>query len=344
MAEHIDDNEVMLNDLKAKIKTLDVADRKKAVALYAIFKQILDEVDKEQAKNDEEYKRYNDLTAHITTQMDEIVEGKRLVNAEELAFWKQEEPTFVEDPTLNVAEPIKGFWKGFIMNGDFYHGECDAPILEHLLKIDARTDEDENDSGKKQVTLSFEFSDNEFFENKQLWVKLYSEHDEAARSEGSEIKWKNNPTVEKTQKKQKNKRTNQTRIIHKEIQKRSFFEMFNKFEAEEDEGADQKQQEEEEGNMNLYMLEETVNDILDMMPYALEYFLDVRPDDDGEGKTIEEEDEDDDEDGDDKDDSDDSGRHKFKSRKSSEHQGNSKKNEKAAKQDKDNPKQECKQQ
>ena len=99
--------------------------------------------------------------------------------------------------------------------------------------------------------------------------------------------------------------------------------------------------------MNLYLLEETINDILDMIPYALEYYLDVRPDEDDEGKTIEEEDEEDDEDGDDDDkdgsDDEDEARHKFKSRKSSEHAGN-KKQAKGANNDKDNPKQECKQQ
>ena len=342
MADHKDDNEVMLNDLKTKIKTLDIVERKKAVALYGIFKQILNETEKEQARNDEEYKKYNELTAQITTHMDDIIEGKRTITEEELAFWKQEDPNFVADPSLNVAESIKSFWKGFVVNGDFYHGECDGVILEHLVHIDAHTDEDENDSSKRIVTLTFEFTENEFFENKSLWIKLHSEHDEAVRSEASEIKWKNNPTVEKTQKKQKNKRSGQTRIIHKEIQKKSFFEMFNKFEADADEEPEDKQ-DDEEGSMNLYILEETVNEILDMMPYALEYFLDVRPDEDDEGKTIEEEDEDnEDDEGDD--DSDDEDRHKFKSRKNSEHQGDKKKQDKPAKQDKDAPKQECKQQ
>ena len=277
MADHKDENQVMLDELKAKIKTLDIAERKKAVALYGIFKQIIDEVNKEQNLNDEEYKKYNEITTHITTQMDEIIEGKRVINDDEVNFWKQEEPEFTVDATVNVAQPIKGFWKGFIANGEFYHGECDLPILEHLLRIDAKTDEDENDSGKKVTTLTFEFSANEFFENTSLWVKLHTENDEVLRSEASEIKWKNNPTVEKTQKKQKNKRTGQTRIIHKEIQKRSFFEIFNKYEAEDEEEQEQKNPEdEEEGSMNLYLLEETINDILDMMPYALEYYLDVR--------------------------------------------------------------------
>jgi len=341
MADTQDDNEIMLNDFKAKIKTLGVAERKKAVALFGIFKQILAEVKQEEDSNDAEYNKYNDKTAVITTQMDDIIEGKRAVTEEEVSFWKQEEPEYVAAADANVAEVIKGFWKGFLLNGDFYTGEFDAPILEHLVHIDAKTDVDEADASKKVITLSFDFAENTFFENKNLWVKLHSENDEAVRSEASEIKWKNNPTVEKTQKKQKNKRSGQTRIIHKEVQKRSFFEIFNKYEAE-DEEAEERNPEDENGSMNLFILEETINDILDMMPYALEYFLDVRPDEDDEGKTIEEDDEEDDEDDEDEND-DDEGRHKFKSRKSSEHQGN-KKQPQAAKPDKDNPKQECKQQ
>lgn len=345
MADQQDDNQIILNDFRAKIKTLDVAERKKAVALYGIFKSILEEVALEEKINDEEYNKYNDKTALITTQMDELIEGKRAVTQEELAFWQAEEPAYVL-PAQESPVAIPAFWKGFITNADFYHGECDEAILAHLVHIDAKTDVDETDAGKKIVTISFDFSENEFFENKNLWVKLHSENDEAVRSEASEIKWKNNPTVEKTQKKQKNKRSGQTRIIHKEVQKRSFFELFNKYEADEDEEAD-KNQDEEAGNMNLYILEETINDILDMMPYALEYYLDARPDEDDEGKTIEEEDEEDDEDGDDDEDEDDEGRHKFKSRKSSEHQGKKKeaaKGEKGDKGDKENPKQECKQQ
>lgn len=345
MADNQDDNQIILNDLKAKIKTLGVAERKKAVALYGIFKQILEEVKQEETHNDAEYNKYNDKTAVITTQMDDVIEGKRAVTQDEIDFWKQEEPEYASDPQSNALVAIKGFWKGFLLNGDFYSGDCDGPILEHLVHIDAKTDVDEANDSKKVVTLSFDFADNEFFENKNLWVKLYSENDEAARSEACEIKWKNNPTVEKTQKKQKNKRSGQTRIIHKEVQKRSFFEIFNKYEGEDDEEAEQKNQDDESGSMNLYLLEETINDILDMMPYALEYFLDVRPDEDDEGKTIEEEDdeEEDDNDGDDESDDEDGGRHKFKSRKSSEHQGN-KKQAKDAKPDKENPKQECKQQ
>ena len=353
MADIKDENEIILNELKEKIKTLSVPERKKAVALYSLFKQIIEEVKKEQALNDEEYNKYNEVTALITTQMDEIIEGKRSITDAEIECWKQEEPTFVNDANINVAEPIKGFWKGFLINADFYHGDCDAAILEHLEHIEAKTEEDEIDGGKKIITLTFGFSDNNFFENKELWVKLHSEHDAAVRSEASEIKWKNNPTVEKTQKKQKNKRSGQTRVINKEVQKTSFFEIFNKYEADdEEEENDDKNHENDEGSMNLYILEETVNDILDMMPYALEYYLNVRPDEDDEGKTIEEEEEDDDEDhdddnDDDKDeDEDDDERHKFKSRKSSEHQGSKKtdKNEKQSKQGKEAPKQECKQQ
>ena len=198
-----DDNTIVLNDFAAKIKTLDVAERKKAVALYSIFKQILAEVKAEEDTNDAEYNTYNDKTAAITTQMDEIIEGKRGVSAEELAFWKAEEPEYVPTAEAGEPAPIKGFWRGFFVNGDFYQGECDAPILEHLVHIDAKTDVDEADPSKKVVTLSFDFSENTFFENKNLWVKLHSENDEATRSEASEIKWKNNPTVEKTQKKQK---------------------------------------------------------------------------------------------------------------------------------------------
>ena len=33
--------------------------------------------------------------------------------------------------------------------------------------------------------------------------------------------------------------------------------------------------------MNCFILDENINEIIDTMPYSLEYFLNVRPEDDG---------------------------------------------------------------
>lgn len=170
-----------------------------------------------------------------------------------------------------------------------------------------------------------------------LSTKLIYVNDELVKSEGTEIKWKNNPTIKKTTKTQKNKRTGQTRSIVKEQQLRSFFEIFNDYVLDQED--DKEEQDGEEPPMDLYTAEETINEISESLPYALEYFLDIKNEDDD---AIDEEDEEDEED--ENDDEDDRHPHKKKasknaSRKDSEHQkGGKPANQAGGKQ------QECKQQ
>lgn len=169
-----------------------------------------------------------------------------------------------------------------------------------------------------------------------LTTKLINVNDELVKSEGTEIKWKHNPTIKKTTKTQKNKRTGQTRSIVKEQQLRSFFEIFNDYVLDQED--EKEEQDGEEPPMDLYTAEETVNEISESLPYALEYFLDINLEN---ADAIEEEDEEEDEE-----DDEDADRHPHKkkasknaSRKDSEHQkGGKPANPTGAKQ------QECKQQ
>lgn len=344
MIQKQESQQKMLKEFEEKIKALPVPERKKAVALYGIFKQMLKIVNEEDDFNKKEYDIYNEITAEITGEMDSIIEGKRKINEEEIEFWKKEEPEFTVEESQNTPTAIKGFWKEFIVNGEFYYGECDLPILEHLTHIESLTKEDANDETRKQITISFTFSPNEYFENEKLDVKLNVINDEAVDNEFTPIKWKNNPTVKVITRKQKNKRTGQTRTINKETQKRSFFEIFSKYEIDdEDELTNKDYEEDNEEPMNIFLLETTINDFADMIPYSLEYYLDVRPDEDDEVKTndenLDEIDEEDDDDLDDDDQDEDLTRHKFKSRKNSEN-----KPKEAEKKGGANTKQECKQQ
>ncbi len=193
--------------------------------------------------------------------------------------------------------------------------------MSHLKKLEIN-DTDVDNTGQKICKLICHFSPNEYFDNETLTVKLIYLNDELVKSEGTEIKWKKNPTLKKTTKNQKNKRTGQTRSIVKEQQLRSFFELFNDFVADQDEEKDD-QNDEEEPPMDLYTAEETVNEISESLPYALEYYLDVNKEDDD---AIEEEDEEED----DEDEEDNRHPHKKKasknaSRKDSEHQKGDKK-------------------
>lgn len=202
------------------------------------------------------------------------------------------------------------------------------------MEISVHTESKEN-PGQKETTLICTFAPNEYFENEKLTAKLLYDKDELLKSVGTEIKWKKNPTIKKTTKTQKNKRSGQTRTITKEEQLRSFFEIFNDYvpDEEKDEEA-----QDEEPRLDLYALEETLDELSESLPYALEYYLGIVDEDDGDDYDGED-DEDDEEEDDDED-----HRHpnkkksKTNSRKGSEHT-----NQKAG--DKADPKkQECKQQ
>lgn len=73
-----------------------------------------------------------------------------------------------------------------------------------------------------------QFSENNYFTNKELQVVLSyksEDSDEPVKVEGSVIDWVdgNNITKKKIKKKQKNKKTNETRQIVKTVDAESFF-------------------------------------------------------------------------------------------------------------------------
>jgi hypothetical protein len=317
MIDTFEEHKKVLEEFKAKIKTLPLLERKNAVMLFDIYQQIIKIEEEQEKAREEAFKTYSKEIETFTSEMDLIVEGKRKVTEEELNFWKTcAEPEFVAKEEDNDSAPFLGFWKNYILNSDIYHGDQDGPMLAHLKKMEIN-DADADEKGQKITSLTCHFTPNEFFENEVLTTKLIYVNDELVKSEGTEIKWKNNPTVKKTTKTQKNKRTGQTRSIVKEQQLRSFFEIFNDFVLDQED--DKEGQDGEEPPMDLYTAEESINEISESLPYALEYFLDIKNDDDEDA--IDEEDEEDD----DEDEEGDRHPHKKKasknaSRKDSEHQ------------------------
>ena len=293
----------MLQQLKEVIKALPLNERKQAVVLYSIFEQVVQSKETEDKLNEASYKEYSSAIEGLTTQMDEIIEGKRKVTADEIGYWREKvDSAFAPTEEDNDAKPVKSFWRKFIENAGIYHSKTDLPMLDHLTHVDIQSGAEESDPKCGYLTVTLEFSENEFFSNDKLTVKLVTHNDLAVKSEGTVINWKkDNPTVKKTSKTQKNKRTGQTRTIVKETQKKSFFEVFLNH-TEEDAEKEHKEagvDEEDESEMDLFLLEQTLNDFNDLMPYALEFYLDINPDTDesagGDGDEEDDEDEDEDE-------------------------------------------------
>lgn len=116
--------------------------------------------------------------------------------------------------------------------------EKDEDIIAHITSI---TFQDE----PLKKTYTFNFGENAFFSNSTLQKVIYLEDEETALySEGTEINWKGEDFTKKTiKKKQKNKKTGQTRVIEKVVPGESFFNFFNSVDLR-DEAMDDKDDEE----------------------------------------------------------------------------------------------------
>lgn len=314
----VNSDQKLLTELKETIKKLPLNERKQAAVLYTLFEEIIAQKTAEDAANDACYKTYSEAINNITTSMDQIIEGKRQVTDDEIAYWKTNvEADFAPAPEANTGAPIKSFWRKFIENSKMYHGEQDLPLLEHLTHVEISDDTDAADKSLSTTTLALTFSANEWFTNPTLTVKLTTKDGELLKSEGTPIQWTNNVTVKKTTKTQKNKRNGQTRTITKEKQLKSFFEIFGNYTAEDADEKDDKGEDDEEASMNIWELSGLLEEFNDSIPYALEYYLGIVDEDDeeeGDDEEDEEESSSDDDKGGDKDGSDDD-RPRFKGKK-----------------------------
>lgn len=133
----------------------------------------------------------------------------------------------------------------------------------------------------QSVTVEFTFRENPFFMNPKLHytVRLKENGEEPEGVDGCVIDWKDgkNLTVKKIKKKQKHKKTNETRTIVKTVPTESFFNIFESRKAPED--VDLKEGEDLDSDVEklLMGLEEALdvaNDFHDMYTSdALEYYL-----------------------------------------------------------------------
>ena len=147
----------------------------------------------------------------------------------------------------------------------------------------------------KTMDVKFHFLENEWFENKILSLVIHYEGEEPIKSVSDKIVWKagKNLTEKNVSKKQKSKKTGKTRTIESIKKCESFFNIFADFTADDiDFGQDEEK--EDEVSKNLYDVVDMIDEIMDMAPYSLEYYMDLHPEEDEEDLD-EEDDEDDDE-------------------------------------------------
>lgn len=165
--------------------------------------------------------------------------------------------------------------------------EKDEPVLKHLIKVTFAKDGDNR-------TFYFHFSPNDYFKNEVLSkeITMLSE-EEPSHSVGTVIEWCDGKDLTKkvTKKKQKNKKTGQSRVVERVEKDKSFFNFFTNQDVREEhlEGLDDEEADEVENQMQEdldvgFALEN------ELVPFSLEYFLGVN---DKEGDDMDMDDEDD---------------------------------------------------
>jgi len=113
--------------------------------------------------------------------------------------------------------------------------EKDEEVLKHLVHIES----EKSEKPTKTLQVRLHFSKNDFFTNDVLSLKIVYKEDSEIASEtiGTVIEWKDGKdiTKKKVKKKQKHKKTNETRTIVKTVEAESIFNVFNSRKAPEEE-------------------------------------------------------------------------------------------------------------
>jgi len=243
---------------------------------------------------------YEDKYKPVYNKRNNIIEGIEETNDEDISA-DAAKVGLIGVNVTNQEKGIPGFWGTAIGNCFQFKSmvnDKDRKILYFLRDVRVLYLPDNN------FSLIFHFSKNEFFEHETLTktFKVNQNTGYVNKIESTEIQWKTedlNPTIEK--KKKKVKKKNEVKTITKVEEVTSFFNFFKNYEYDEtkeknekkDEEKDEEEEEEDEQQIidDEYDLGLFVKD--DFIPFALEYFLDINPenDEDFEDEEIESEEE-----------------------------------------------------
>lgn len=283
--------------------------------------------------------KYKKKLEPINHRSNEIITGK--VPAEEelkglFSYMTAEEAQKRDESFANI-KPLEDYWLKAMKNStiftQFIH-DRDDEVLKSLKTIQLKASDD--NLRPHDFTLVFTFGPNDYFENDVLTKTFYMKDEkDCEKTSGVDIKWKDgkNLTKKSVTKKQKNKKTGKTRTITKEVDCDSFFKFFRSAEpTKHDHKEDEECEDDEQGNELQDQADFGTTLADELIPYHLEYYLNVKKELDfggeGDDKAFGG--------GDDDDDDDDSEEEKPKKAKG--------KKPAAKKDTADVPKQECKQQ
>jgi len=160
---------------------------------------------------------------------------------------KNHEPTNVDH--LKDKAGIPDFWKKCFKNNKMIAQivrEKDEDVFDHFH--DLETEESITDK-KKKITVTLHFSTNEWFTNDKLTCSIFYKDEEGGdvdHTEGTTIEWNDGKdlTKKKIKKKQKHKKSNETRTIIKTVPQESIFNVFTSMDAPKEEDVDEEPDEE----------------------------------------------------------------------------------------------------
>ena len=129
-------------------------------------------------------------------------------------------------------------------------------MLEHIKSI--HVGEDNSDKPTEVFTIKIDFTENDFFTNEQLSFTVKQLEDDCQEVIGCSIDWKagKDVTKKKIQKKQKNKKSKETRTITKTIQCDSVFNCFESKKLPEGHDASKKEEEDDEDSETEKLLDQ----------------------------------------------------------------------------------------
>lgn len=290
----------------------EVRDRFKALRVIQDENNQLDEEDEENQrqldlKYDEQYKPTYDLRSKILTGaleeipqdlIDEYDKRAEELNDEE---YKNLDVEICDVKAMqNSPSGVPGFWLKVLLNANHTKDlvfEKDRAILQSL--IDMKYVLHKEGYG---FDLIFVFESNTYFKNTELKKSYHQlKQNIIEKCEGTEIQWNDgcDVTIKKVKKKQKNKKSGANRTITKSVKQDSFFNFFKTISADDDEKEDKEGSGDEEDIGNQmdedFDVGQKIKD--EVIPLALEFYMDVIDQDDEEDEEGDDnEDDDDDED------------------------------------------------
>lgn len=246
--------------------------------------------------------KYEAEYAPLYKERAEIINGTKKIVSEEI----KDVLKGVNLPSTPEAENgIPDYWLTCLKNSSQFSemiNEKDENILKHLTNINLSF------KPNGDFSLHFHFSQNEYFKHETLYRNfILDEKMTIKKIESSKIEWNSeelNPTVAKKKKKLKNKnKPNEVKTIVKVEEVPSFFNFFKDYTAieghshkvhkksddEDEEEIDENEFIDEEYELGIFFKDE-------LIPYSLEYYLDIVDEDDDEEEEEDDEDEEDEDD------------------------------------------------